>query len=134
MTKNSTSFQNGNQAAKKHGLDAVLRRGLEAMDEQQMGHFAAIRRQMDKYPDRLELRKDGATWAYWLAEAFFYRGLQELAEGVDLLDAKAPKRTGYYIGVHDRINADLPDEDSSAHQLEHARIAEVIENDTQQGD
>lgn len=108
---NLTTFKSGNKAAKKHGIRAVEERGTAAMNEQRMGFFASLRKQVETHPGRLDLRHDLAAMAVLLAKLFFSQATKEVKEGINIVDSPSGKRVGYHIALADRILGSIPDED-----------------------
>lgn len=124
MNTRKPGFQVGNELAKKHGISAVEARGISAMDENRMGFFASLRKQVETHPGRLELRHDLAAMAVLLAELFFAQAEKDAQEGINIVDSPSGKRLGYHIALADRILASIPEDEGGP-----TNITDALSND-----
>ena len=105
---NKDPFVDGKHIARKHGMEAVVARGREALEPKEVMRLEDLRKLMDSKPGRIEVRKELAARVATIVD----RGFQWLDVNGDAHFAKGTgplKYLGVYSGLLARLLDNWPD-------------------------
>lgn len=128
-------FQNGNKAARKHGIRALEDAGPKSLEPQQVGRLQELRQLVRTHPGRMELRIELTARAALIVDLAMSELTRHADSGESIFDSMVIKRGGTWFAELRRLLADFPEDSSDHAELAHIYtvIQEAEDNDNDAG-